>query len=146
MVSFGDIQNEIIEKVPAELRMIIYRRFMLKIISEVAKKEKCKAIVTGDSIGQVASQTLENLDCIRDASELPVFSPLIGMNKEEIINVAKKINTYEHSILPYPDCCSYMIAKHPATKASLDKIKKIEEEIRKGLVRGSIKSAVVEVI
>lgn len=129
-VPFKEIQAEIIKNVPAKFRMIIYRRFMMRICNEIAQKENAKAIVTGDSIGQVASQTLENLNCIYDASTLPVFPPLIGLNKEEITEISKKIETYEQSILPYPDCCSFMIAEHPATKASLEDILKFEKLIK----------------
>ncbi len=145
LVGFGDIQKEIIDNIPTEFRMIVYRRFMMGIINEIVKKEKAKGVVTGDSVGQVASQTLENLNCIYDASESPVFAPLIGLNKNEIIEISKRINTYEHSIMPYPDCCSYMIAKHPCTKASLAKIKNIEKEIehKDELVKKSISGAKV---
>ncbi|MDD5177823.1 MAG: tRNA 4-thiouridine(8) synthase ThiI [Candidatus Nanoarchaeia archaeon] len=129
-VPFEDIQKELIKTVNSECRMIIYRRFMIKIINEIAKKEKIKAMVTGDSVGQVASQTIENLRCIYDASEIPVLAPLIGTNKEEVIDLAKKIGTYEDSIQPYPDCCSFMIAKSPETKARLETIKRIEDKIK----------------
>lgn len=129
IVPFRDIQKELIIFVPADYRMIIYRRFMMKIINEIARKERAMAVVTGDSVGQVASQTLENLNSIISASNLPVFSPLIGMNKKETIELAKIIRTYEHSIKPYPDCCSYMIAEHPQTKSRLEDIEKIEKNI-----------------
>ena len=146
MVPFGDIQNEIIEKVDAKYRMIVYRRFMMRIIGKIAIKEKCKFIVTGDSVGQVASQTLENLNCIWDASNINVFAPLIGMNKDSIVDIAKKINTYEHSIMPYPDCCSYMIAKHPVTKSRLDYIEREEKDIDVKLVEKSVSEAELEII
>ena len=129
IIPFGNIQRQIIAKIPSKYRMIVYRRFMFRIINEIGKKEKARGVVTGDSIGQVASQTIENLSCIYDASDLPVFSPLIGMNKDEIVNLAKWLGTYEYSIKPYPDCCSFMIAKHPETKANLDKIKDLEKSI-----------------
>lgn len=130
VVPFGDIQKQIIMHVPAELRMIIYRRFMMRIMNEIARIEKAKGIVTGDSVGQVASQTVENMGCIHQSSMLPVFPPLLGMDKEEITGIAKRIGTYEHSITPYPDCCSYMIAKHPETRASLEVILKVEKGIK----------------
>lgn len=130
VVPFEKIQKQIIMDVPAKCRMIVYRRFMMRIINRIAEKEKAMGIVTGDNVGQVASQTLENLNCIHKASEKPVFSPLIGMNKEEIIRLAKKTGTYEYSILPYPDCCSYMIAKHPETRGSIREIERIEESIK----------------
>ena len=129
VVPFSEIQKQIITFVPADYRMIVYRRYMLKIINQIAKKENAKAIVTGDSVGQVASQTLDNLLCIYDASSLPILSPLIGLNKEQIISVAKKIGTYDLSILPYPDCCSFMVDKHPQTKAKLDFVIDLEKNI-----------------
>lgn len=129
IVPFEKIQKEIIAKVPAKYRMIVYRRFMMKILNEIAKKEGAKAIVTGDNLGQVASQTLENLTCIYEAADLPVLAPLIGMNKGETIAIAKKIGTYEYSIIPYPDCCSFIIAKHPETKARLKDVLEMEKKI-----------------
>lgn len=129
LVPFGKLQAEIIKNIQASYRMIIYRRFMMKIANLIAKKENAKAIVTGDSVGQVASQTLENLSCVYDVCSLPVFSPLIGMNKEETVRLAKEIGTYELSILPYPDCCSFMVAKHPKTKTKPKRVVKLEERI-----------------
>ncbi len=129
-IPFADLQYEIIKEVPAKYRMIVYRRFMARIANELARIEKAKAIVTGDSLGQVASQTLENLLCIYDASSLPVLSPLIGFDKKEIVEMAKKIGTYEISIKPYEDCCTFMVAKHPATKAKLEEIKEMESRVK----------------
>ena len=129
VIPFSEIQNKIIMYVPSEYRMIIYRRFMTKIINKIAKLEDSKLIVTGDSIGQVASQTIDNINCIYDSSFYPVVSPLIAFNKNEIIDISKKIGTYDISIKPYPDCCSFMIAIHPKTNAQLDYILKIEENI-----------------
>ena len=126
MVPFEDIQREIIRLIPSKYRMVVYRRSMMRMANIIAEKEDAKAIVTGDSLSQVASQTLDNLNVIYNASSLPVLSPLIGMDKEEIIEVAKKIGTYEISILPYEDCCSLMIAKHPETRAKLNEILRIE--------------------
>jgi len=147
ILPFEKIQKEIILNVPSKLRMVIYRRFMMKIINQIAQKEKALGIVTGDSVGQVASQTLENINCIYEAAALPVFAPLIGMNKEEIVDLAKIIKTYQISIQPYPDCCSYMIAAHPETKAKLDEVKRIEQSIpnKENLISESIKKAEVKV-
>ncbi|MCX8159241.1 MAG: tRNA 4-thiouridine(8) synthase ThiI [Candidatus Pacearchaeota archaeon] len=147
-VPFEKIQKEIITKIEPELRMIIYRRFMMKIINAIVKKEGAKAIITGDSIGQVASQTLENINSIYDAVECPVLCPLIGMNKEEIIDVARKIKTFEISSLNYPDCCSFMIAKHPKTKSFLKEIREKEKKIKneKNLIEVAIKNARIELI
>jgi tRNA uracil 4-sulfurtransferase len=130
IVPFSKIQKQIIMFVPSEYRMIIYRRFMNKIINKIADSENSKLIVTGDSIGQVASQTIENINCIYDSSKYPIVSPLIAYNKNEIIVISKKIGTYNISIKPYPDCCSFMIATHPKTNAKLIDILKIEENIK----------------
>jgi len=147
VIPFEKIQKEIVANVPSKYRMIIYRRFMMKIINKLAKTKKAKGILTGDSIGQVASQTLENLRCIYQASDLPVFAPLIGMNKEEIVQIAKKTGTFEYSILPYPDCCSFMIAKHPETKANLKQIIQAENNIKnqEKLIQESISKAKIKI-
>lgn len=126
MVPFQEIQGEIIKQVPAKLRMVVYRRSMMRIANLIAKTEKCKAIVTGDSLSQVASQTLDNINVIYSASEIAVLPPLIGMDKEEIVKIARKIGTYEISIMPYDDCCSFMIARHPETRAVLGEVVEYE--------------------
>ena len=100
---------------------------MFKLAEIIAKKENAKGFVTGDSLSQVASQTLDNIGVIYNSANLPIFPPLIGMNKQEIINLAVKIKTYKTSILPHQDCCSFLIAKHPETKAKLEDIIKQEE-------------------
>ncbi|MBI2548177.1 tRNA 4-thiouridine(8) synthase ThiI [Candidatus Woesearchaeota archaeon] len=129
IVPFGELQRLIIAGCPAKSRMILYRRLMMRILNSIAKQEKARAIVTGDSIGQVASQTLENLQCIYDASTIPILTPLSGMNKDEIIALAQKIKTYDISIQSSLDCCSFMIAKNPETKARLQNIIAIEQQI-----------------
>ena len=129
IVPFEEFQKEIIAKIPAKNRMIIYRRIMFKLAGIIAKKENAKGFVTGDSLSQVASQTLENINVIYNAANYPVFSPLIGMNKQEIIDLAVKIKTYETSILPYQDCCSFLIAKHPETRANFEEITKQEKNL-----------------
>jgi thiamine biosynthesis protein ThiI len=126
MVPFEDIQMEIIKIVPSKLRMVVYRRSMMRMANLIAEKEKAKAIVTGDSLSQVASQTLENLNVIHSASNRLVLSPLLGFDKEEIIQKAKEIGTYEISILPYEDCCTLMVAKHPETRARVEQISQYE--------------------
>ena len=128
-VPFGKLQRQIIAFVAADYRMIIYRRCMMKILNRLAANNGARAIVTGDAVGQVASQTLSNLHCIQNASRLPVLSPLVGMNKDETITIAKQIGTYEHSIQPYPDCCSFMIAAHPETRGELVMVERFEENI-----------------
>ena len=122
IVPFEEFQKEIIAKIPAKNRMIIYRRIMFRLAGMIAKKENAKGFVTGDSLSQVASQTIDNITAIYNAANLPIFPPLIGMNKQEIVDIASKIGTYEISILPYQDCCSFLIAKHPETKAKLEEI------------------------
>ncbi len=129
VVPFERLQLEIIRNVPSKYRMIVYRRFMLKIANYIAERENAKAIVTGDNLGQVASQTIENLNTIYRISALPIFSPLIGLNKREIVDLAKKIGTYEYSILPYQDCCSFMISPHPVTRSDPKMIERFEEHI-----------------
>ncbi len=126
IVKFDDIQRDIIMKVPSQVRMIIYRRVMFHIADMIRNKEHAKGFVTGDSLAQVASQTLDNVRAIYDAADYPVFHPLIGDDKDSIIKEAKEIGTYEISVRPYGDCCSYFIAKHPETHAELEKIKKEE--------------------
>lgn len=108
--------------------LVIFRRFMIKVAEQVAAMKKCKALVTGESLSQVASQTLENMSCIDDASSIPILRPVVGMDKEEIISIAKKIGTYDMSIKGYRDCCS-LLARHPATKASLGAIKALEDKM-----------------
>lgn len=129
ILPFGDLQKQIIIFVPAKLRMIVYRRFMMRLLNKIAAEEKALGLVTGDCVGQVASQTMENINCIQDASALPVLSPLIGMNKEEIIQISKQLGTFDLSIEPYPDCCSFMIAPHPETRAQIEIIRQCEENI-----------------
>lgn len=130
VVPFEEIQKEIIMSIPSRYRMIVYRRFMMRILNRIAEKERAGGIITGDNVGQVASQTLENLECIHDSAELPVYSPLIGMNKEEIVSLARGFGTYELSIVPYPDCCSYNIAQHPETRGRLREIENLEKSIK----------------
>ena len=129
LVPFKKLQQEIIKAVPAKARMIVYRRVMFMIAEEILKKEGAKGFVTGDSLGQVASQTLDNITVIYDAAKEPVFTPLLGMDKVDIIKIAKEIETFETSILPYSDCCSFLIAKHPETRAKPEKIKEMESKL-----------------
>ena len=110
------------EILPDKLWVIFFRRIMIQISNIIANKINAIALVTGDSVGQVASQTLSNLRAISDASELPILRPLSGTNKEKIINQAKHIGTYDISVLPYQDCCSFFVPKHPETKAKMEDI------------------------
>ncbi len=129
LIPFKKLQDEIITFCPPEYRMIIYRRSMFRIGNLICEREKCMGFITGDSLGQVASQTIENISAIQKSSNYPIFTPLIGLNKEEIVDKSRKFNLYETSILPYSDCCSFLIAKHPETKANLSKIIKIESKM-----------------
>ena len=130
IVNFTDIQLAIYEKCPHDELTIIMRRYMMKIAEMVAEKEKCIALITGESIGQVASQTVESLRSTNEVCKLPVFRPLIGFDKDEIVDVAKRIGTFETSILPYEDCCTIFVAKHPVTKPNLNHIYKSEERLK----------------
>lgn len=130
MIPFFPIQEKIIEKVDEKYRMIVYRRMMFRIAERIMETEKAGAIITGDNLAQVASQTIENLHVIHAATSGTVLSPLIGMDKNDIINIAKKIGTYEASIEPYPDCCSYMIARHPATRSNMAVVEDAESGLQ----------------
>ncbi len=142
MVPFLDLQVELVKHIPPRYRMIVYRRVMFKIAEEIMRSEGAKGFVTGDNIAQVASQTLENLNVIYDATRYPIFAPLIGFNKQEIIDIAEQISTYKTSIIPYEDCCTFLVAKHPETRASLDKIKEIESGLNiSGMINDAIKRA-----
>lgn len=129
IVPFTDIQLAIHEKCPEEQMTVIMRRIMMYIANRVAARTGSGAIVTGESVGQVASQTLEALAVTDDAADLPVLRPVIGMDKEEIVRIARKIDTYETSILPYEDCCTVFTPKHPNTKPVLEKILKSESHL-----------------
>ncbi len=140
-VKFGELQRQIMLSTPAPLRIVLYRRFMMRIASKLATRRRAKALVTGESLGQVASQTLENISVIEQAAELPVLRPLIGMDKEEIILQAKSIGSYDISILPDQDCCQLFIPKHPATKTRLYEVEKAEESLD---IEAIVQSAVEE--
>lgn len=129
VVNFTDIQLAIYEKCPHDELTIIMRRYMMKIAEHFAREDQCLSLVTGESIGQVASQTMQSLFVTNEVCELPVFRPCIGLDKNEIVQIAEKIGTYETSILPYEDCCTIFVAKHPVTKPKLDVIKKSERNL-----------------
>ena len=126
LVPFAEPQREVVLGAPAPLRVVLYRRLMMRIARELARQAKAKALVTGESLGQVASQTLENLIVVEEASELPILRPLIGMDKDEIIRQAQELGTYETSIIPDQDCCQLFIPKRPAVRTTVDQIKKAE--------------------
>ncbi len=129
LVAFAPVQEEILSLTPSELRMILYRRSMIRIAQALARRERAQALLTGESLGQVASQTLTNLAVIDQAASMPVLRPLIGADKEEIMSRARQIGTYELSAQPYEDCCSLMVARHPATRADLDEVLRLEQAL-----------------
>ena len=129
VVNFTDIQLYIYEQCPHEELTIILRRYMMKIAEHFAEKDNCQALITGESIGQVASQTIQSLACTNEVCTMPVFRPLIGFDKNDIIAISEKIDTYETSILPYEDCCTIFVAKHPVTKPQLKIIKRSEQKL-----------------
>ncbi len=129
IVPFADWQKQIVINVPADYRMLMTRRIMFKIAQNIAKKQNCQALITGDSLGQVASQTLENLTAVYQSVEILKLSPLIGSNKTEIVLSARKLETLEISNRPYEDCCSLFVAKHPQTKAKIEDILSLENRL-----------------
>ncbi len=137
VINFTDIQLAIYDKCPHDELTIIMRRYMMRIAEHLAKEDGSMALITGESIGQVASQTMQSLNCTNAVCTLPVFRPLIAFDKQDIVTIAKKIGTYETSILPFEDCCTIFVAKHPVTKPELPRIEKSEThltEVIDGLV------------
>ena len=129
VVNFTDIQLAIYEKCPHDELTIIMRRYMMRIAEELGKKSGCLGLITGESIGQVASQTMQSLYCTNEVCVMPVFRPVIGFDKQEIIDLSEKIGTYETSIQPFEDCCTIFVAKHPVTKPNLNIIKNDEKHL-----------------
>ena len=144
VVNFTDIQLKIYERCPHEELTIIMRRIMMYIAEAIAKKNGSMSLITGESIGQVASQTMQSLVVTNDAATMPVFRPLIGFDKEEIVQIAKKIDTFETSIQPFEDCCTIFVAKHPETKPKLEYIKK-SEALLDDIIEEMIQKAIDEV-
>jgi thiamine biosynthesis protein ThiI len=140
LVPFASIQKEILLKTPDKLRVILYRRFMLRIARDIAVKERASALITGESVGQVASQTLENMKAIEEIVELPILRPLVSDDKEEIIKKAKDIGTFNISILPHQDCCIRFLPRHPEIRADLKQVKEAEKKLDiKGLIKNNAK-------
>ena len=133
VINFTDIQLYIHEKCPHEELTIIMRRYMMRIAEHIAKETDCLGLITGESIGQVASQTMQSLIATNEVCELPVYRPLIGFDKLEIVEVANRIDTFETSILPYEDCCTIFVAKHPVTKPNLKFIRRHEQNLQEGI-------------
>lgn len=130
LVPFRELQTEIVKSIPSNVRMILYRRAMLRIAGEVLKKEKAKGLLTGDSLAQVASQTLQNMFVINSATTAVVYRPLVGFDKEEITKLAKNFGTYELSIRPYPDCCNFLLGEYPETAANLNFVEELEAGVQ----------------
>ena len=133
IINFTDIQMYIYEQCPHEELTIIMRRYMMRIAEHIAKETECLGLITGESIGQVASQTMASLAATNEVCTMPVYRPLIGFDKMEIVDIAEKIDSYETSILPYEDCCTIFVAKHPVTKPNLNVIKRHEQNLQEGI-------------
>jgi thiamine biosynthesis protein ThiI len=145
LVPFGDIQQQVVLAVPAPMRVVVYRRLMMRIAEQIARVRHAKALVTGEVVGQVASQTLENLAVIGAVAALPVFRPLIGMDKEEITAEAIKLGSYPISIVPDQDCCTLFTPRHPLTRARLAQIESAEAVLPiDDFVDRAVRDAVVE--
>jgi thiamine biosynthesis protein ThiI len=145
LVPFGEIQRQVVVGAPAPLRVLLYRRLMGRIAERIALREGARALVTGESLGQVASQTLENLAVTEAAVGIPVLRPLIGCDKEEIVQQARRIGTYEISIRPDQDCCRLFVPQHPATFASLEEVRAAEAGLDiEGLVQQGLDGAETE--
>jgi thiamine biosynthesis protein ThiI len=129
LVPLGDAQQRVVAAAPSDLRVVLYRRLMVRIAGALAQREGAKMLVSGDSLGQVASQTLENLICVDDAAPMSVVRPLIGWDKQEIIAEAQAFGTYDTSILPFEDCCSLFVPKSPATRATVEECRAAEESL-----------------
>ncbi len=129
IVNFTDIQLYIYDECPHDELTIIMRRYMMRIAEHFAKESGCLGLITGESIGQVASQTMQSLMATNDVCTIPVYRPLIGFDKQEIVEISEKINTYETSIQPYEDCCTIFVAKHPVTKPNVNVIRRSEEKL-----------------
>jgi thiamine biosynthesis protein ThiI len=145
LVPFGEIQQRVVLAVAPPLRVVIYRRLMMRIAEAVAREHRGKALVTGDVVGQVASQTLENMAAIGDVVSMPVLRPLVGMDKEEITAEAQRLGTYPISIIPDQDCCTLFTPRHPATKARRADVAVAEERLPvQDMVAEAVAGAAVE--
>jgi tRNA uracil 4-sulfurtransferase len=145
LVPFGELQQQVVLAVAPELRVVIYRRMMLRIAERLAHTWRCRALVTGDVIGQVASQTLENMTVIAEAASLEILRPLVGMDKDEIVGQAQQIGTFPISIIPDQDCCTLFTPKHPATRARLRFVEHAEQALPiEGLVSAAIAGTAME--
>jgi thiamine biosynthesis protein ThiI len=145
LVPFGEIQQQVVLGVPPPLRVVIYRRLMMRIAEAIARQSRAQALVTGEVVGQVASQTLENLTSINSVVSMPVLRPLVGMDKDEITAEAQRLGTYPISIIPDQDCCTLFTPRHPATKAKAFDVDKAEATLPvDDIVRGAVAAATME--
>jgi thiamine biosynthesis protein ThiI len=145
LVAFGEIQQQVVLAVPGPMRVVVYRRLMLRIAEHIARTRRAQALVTGDVVGQVASQTLENLAVVGSVATLPLFRPLIGMDKDEITAEAIRIGTYPISIIPDQDCCTLFTPRNPLTRARLAEVEAAEQALPiDELVVRAVRDAVVE--
>ena len=144
-IPFHKAQMEIKANSQPKYRILLYRRLMLKIAQIIAKKEDCQALVTGESLGQVSSQTLPNIKIVEEGIKIPIFRPLIGQDKQEIINLAKKIKTFEISIKPQEDCCTLFVPKHATAKGKIEEIERIEKKLDiQKIIQETIKKTEIE--
>lgn len=147
LVPFAEVQRDIVTQTPAPFRVILYRRMMVRIAQQIAAAAKAECLVTGESLGQVASQTLGNLRVIEEAAKIPILRPLIGDDKAEIMELAEQIGTFEISTLPHDDCCSLFVPDHPATNASLEAVQEAEAALDvDGLVKLAVESVEKKII
>ena len=145
LVPFGEIQQQVVLGVPGPMRVVIYRRLMLRIAEQIARQRRAQALVTGDVVGQVASQTLENLAVVGAVAGLPLFRPLIGMDKEEITAEAQRLGTFPISIIPDQDCCTLFTPKHPSTRARRSDVERAEASLPIAeMIERALAAAVVE--
>jgi thiamine biosynthesis protein ThiI len=145
LVAFGEIQQQVVLAVPGPMRVVIYRRLMMRIAERIGRARHAQALVTGEVVGQVASQTLENLAVIGSVATLPVFRPLIGMDKDEITAEAQRIGTYPISIIPDQDCCTLFTPRNPQTRARLADIEAAEQALPLDeIVEAAVRDAIVE--
>lgn len=149
VINFTEIQLYIYEKCPHDELTIIMRRYMMRIAEKIAEQTGCHGLVTGESIGQVASQTMQSLACTNEVCKLPVYRPLIAFDKQDIVDISEKINTYETSIQPYEDCCTIFVAKHPVTKPNAKVIRiheqNLEEQIEEMVARALETQEIIEI-
>jgi thiamine biosynthesis protein ThiI len=145
LVPFGPVQQAVVAACPAPLRVVLYRRFMMRIAEALARRQRARALVTGESLGQVASQTLDNMAVIGEATRAPVLRPLVGMDKEEITAQARRIGTFAVSTLPDQDCCQLFVPRHPATAARREEVERAEEALDvPALVTAAVRAAAEE--